>query len=69
MRLNKKTSEKKLQTKIDGIKKMAAGEGELTMMGLAWLNSMKILASSSRFSNATTAKVLITLTDGKYVMY
>ena len=68
MRLNKKTSEKKLQTKIDGIKKMAE-EGELTMMGLAWLNSMKILASSSRFSNATTAKVLITLTDGKYVMY
>ena len=68
MRLNKKTSEKKLQTKIDGIKKMAE-EGELTMMGMAWLNSMKILASSSRFSNATTAKVLITLTDGKYVMY
>ena len=68
MRLNKKTSEKKLQTKIDGIKKMAE-EGELTMMGLAWLNSMKILASSSRFSNATTAKVLITLTDGKYVTY
>ena len=68
MRLNKKTSEKKLQTKIDGIKKVA-GEGELTMMGMAWLNSMKILESSSRFSNVTTAKVLITLTDGKYVMY
>ena len=46
---------------------MSIGDGDLTLMGLAWFKSINILANSTRFNDISTPKVLIILTDGKYV--